>query len=43
MREHVVLQTDEGGQAVEGHAPVTVLGDVEPGREQLAAHVVVAR
>ena len=38
---HVVLQTDERGQAVEGHAPLTVLGEVEPGGEQLGAHVVV--
>ena len=39
--EHVVLQADERGQAVQRHAALTVVPDVEAGGEQLGAHVVV--
>ena len=39
--QDVVLETDERGEAVQRHAAVTVLADVEPGGEQLRAHVVV--
>ena len=39
--QDVALETDERGEAVQRHAAVTVLADVEPGGEQLRAHVVV--
>ena len=39
--QDVVLETDERGEAVQRHAAVTVLADVETGGEQLGPHVVI--
>ena len=43
IAEHLVLQADEGRQAVERHAAVTVVAHVQTGCQQLGAHVVVVR
>ena len=45
-RQHVdpqrlVLEADEGGEPVQGHAALTVLADVEAGRQEFRPHVVV--
>ncbi len=39
--EGLVLEADEGGEPVQGHAAITVLTDVETGGEEFRPHVVV--
>ena len=39
--ERLVLEADEGGEPVHGHAAITVLADVQTGRQQFGPHVVI--